>query len=1378
MIHFAARTCTIMRKRRREITSSKSHDLESQPLASFRGEAVYVLLGPPGSGKTEAFRREAEREHGLYITARNFITFNFDPEWERKTLFIDGLDEMRAGATDRRTPFDAIRRKLHCMSCPRLRLSCREADWFGATDRERLEEAMPHRNVQVLRLDPLSDQGVLEILERNHGVEDPAAFVAVARERGVASLLSNPQNLRMLTEAVDDAGDWPRTKTETFDMACRKLVSEKNHDHRIALPSSASTQALMDGAGHLCALLLLAGKDGVTLPGTASDGNYPDISGISIVDRSCRVVATNLFASQSEGRMVPVHRHVAEFVAARYLANLIAGGLPVCRILSLMTGFDGGVISEFRGLAAWLAVCSKPAREALIRRDPIGVVRYGDAETFSVYDKAQVFRALRAETVRNPWLASQIPLDSLWGRLVDPCLEPELNRALADPARDEAHQSFVLLILAAISSRPVVPGVGDTLMAIVRDTSWPTMHRCAAVEAYAQNRRRDHQGLSALQSLINDVYSSKVPTLDDDLLGTLLTELYPDELTPCDLVGFLRKPAQSGHFTRYVAFWLDGLIKSSTVAQMAQLLDLLRTPMKKARTEAGNARPHVNVVGFPAQVPLALLRHLLENAPESVSRKQVLHWLDFAGWIREGQSVSFVNRVTNAEFFSNWLGAHPEIQKAIIEKGANRCPEAHDPFRWMHRVKQSLFEATLPPDYAVWCADQALIAGNGNIARWFVGEAAAFIHYQFTSDAPEKKKVACKLQSDARLLMMFEKILLVHMESQDQLMQQDGSSHSHPLTNDGRFDELRKYTRANVSTLRANQCLPALLNHLAMAYLDNFLDVRGETPEDRLRCLLGPDDTLLCAARTGLRGAIHRTDLPTWIKILELADNKQTHLLAYPFMIGLDECSRTENEEIQLTEHQIRLGLSIHLAVPRLSHMHSTEHPPRWLCTAVAKRADVVATTWSYCVRRQLRKGVEILPDTYPLSHAAAYAPLASKVSLPILSTFPVRCRARQLSILKDLLHAALRHADKAQLLKLIEEKLACKSMNSGQKVYWLAAGLFARSEIYGERLVSYVSGKRRALRICRLMEMTLDPRSAPLAMSATTLKWLVHLIGPHSSAPPRSGEIYSVTLPIQAHHRLCGFIDRLAEDASLEAMHALESLASDDRLVNWRPMLLDRLHKQMSILRKTTYQHPTLEQVAEVLDNGPPANAADLWALTVDVLHQISEDIRNGATSDWHQYWNVDRYDRPEVPKPENACRNALLSKLEQALAPFKVDSTGEGSYADSRRSDIRISIPGYNIPIEIKRSCHAKLWSSVNTQLIDMYTRDPDTDGYGIYLVFWFGEAIHCKPKLEPASKRKPQSPEELREALVDRLNWQERRKIAVCVIDVSNPRDQTEV
>ena len=70
------------------------------------------------------------------------------------------------------------------------------------------------------------------------------------------------------------------------------------------------------------------------------------------------------------------------------------------------------------------------------------------------------------------------------------------------------------------------------------------------------------------------------------------------------------------------------------------------------------------------------------------------------------------------------------------------------------------------------------------------------------------------------------------------------------------------------------------------------------------------------------------------------------------------------------------------------------------------------------------------------------------------------------------------------------------------------------------------------------------------------------------------------------------------------------------------------------------------------------------------------------------------------------------------------------KGVYADDKRSDIRVSFAGFNVPVEIKRSCHPDLWTAVRSQLIAKYTRDPEAAGYGIYLVFWFGDTEKCRP------------------------------------------------
>ena len=118
------------------------------PLSDYANTEAYVLVAEPGAGKTTAFKTEAVSQGGEYVTVRDFRAFEDKPEWHGTTLFLDGLDESRAGAADRRTPLDDIRRKLYLLGCPRFRLSCWWADWQAENDSVGVEAAVgPHREL-------------------------------------------------------------------------------------------------------------------------------------------------------------------------------------------------------------------------------------------------------------------------------------------------------------------------------------------------------------------------------------------------------------------------------------------------------------------------------------------------------------------------------------------------------------------------------------------------------------------------------------------------------------------------------------------------------------------------------------------------------------------------------------------------------------------------------------------------------------------------------------------------------------------------------------------------------------------------------------------------------------------------------------------------------------------------------------------------------------------------------------------------------------------------------------------------------------------------------------------------------------------------------
>ena len=107
---------------------------------------------------------------------------------------------------------------------------------------------------------------------------------------------------------------------------------------------------------------------------------------------------------------------------------------------------------------------------------------------------------------------------------------------------------------------------------------------------------------------------------------------------------------------------------------------------------------------------------------------------------------------------------------------------------------------------------------------------------------------------------------------------------------------------------------------------------------------------------------------------------------------------------------------------------------------------------------------------------------------------------------------------------------------------------------------------------------------------------------------------------------------------------------------------------------------------------------------------------------------------------------------------------------YVNDKRADIRVSYRNTIIvPIEIKGEWHPELWTAVQTQLIPQYTRQVETDGFGVYLVIWIGGSE------QPTARdkgRRPTSPSDLQSRLHNHLPKSDQQRIAVRVLNVTRP------
>ena len=367
---------------------------------------------------------------------------------------------------------------------------------------------------------------------------------------------------------------------------------------------------------------------------------------------------------------------------------------------------------------------------------------------------------------------------------------------------------------------------------------------------------------------------------------------------------------------------------------------------------------------------------------------------------------------------------------------------------------------------------------------------------------------------------------------------------------------------------------------------------------------------------------------------------------------------------------------------------------PCWYRAIVVDRPDLVAEAFVSAIRSTLRRGAGDGLGLYELGHDDGHRPVARLALGPLLTSFPVRSRIAQLNILKRLIFAALRHLDR----RLASPNSSRESSRSAawtwqQRIYWLCGGLLADPTSFADRLRQALTRPGHQQRVRHMAQFFIDIDDTFVArLDSSASELLIASLGSSYRPPSWTGDD-SVTAA-NAHPRAGTYtplfvdtlIANLASDPSNAATDALEGLCENPRLKPWHRSLQDATSRQREVCRAANFGQPTVEQVLETLDNRRPANAADLAAITVDILVDLARDIRHGNTSDWRQYWNVDSYNRAEDPKPEDACRDALLSDLKAKIGP-----TGRG--CPTRRNLRRRQESGYPRLMRRSSTCRSRL-------------------------------------------------------------------------------------
>ncbi len=1325
---------------------------EAEDLQAFRSLFAWVLLGEPGAGKSTAFEQEAQATGGQWLRIAEFINADLDDGWKNKTLFLDGLDEIRASVGVDST-IELIRKQLKRLGNPPFRIACRAADWYGSTDRDDLKSVSTDRQITVLLLEPLSEDSILKILRENHGVEDPQAFIERAKKYGISDLLNNPQTLGLLADAVALGNQWPESRDETYRLACEKLAEEANKRQRIKMLGQPRTlEQLLDAAGQLSAVLLLSDKTGLARDPDAADGRFPDLADFSPPELASayQVINKKLFRPDPEGeeRVLPSHRSIAEYLAARWLARRIDGeGLPLGRILNLLLGRDGRAVAGLRGLYGWLALRCLSARTRLIEADPLTVVVYGDVKPMPLEDKRRILEGLRHEAEFFAGYRWDAPMAHLFGALADTRLKGYFRTILEAPERDEAGQAHVDCVLAILAEGEALPELAPNVVEVVRDeTRWPRV-RENALQTWLKLVNDPHAKLA----LLEDIAAGRVSDPDDELAGMLLHQLYPSHLEPEALLRHLHKPKDLYYWGDYVLFWNNHLLTSVPDKHIPILLDRLVN-----RLESIEDDDYKEVINKMAN---SLLARGIEAFGDQVTDKRLYSWLGIGFY----ETSSILNQGNDYQKIADWLSARPERYKAVLAVCFSHGEHEEHPVYFVRTQEGRLHNAIPPEDIGLWHLTQVSLTKNEKLSELHLSEAMNALSYQKGATGLSLEILEAWGTANPEWKQLLDSLLSWDIPDW-RVSAVNNEKNREQIRAEAKRNHTIRLTR-HLEAIRTGTARIDLLYELAGVWENRFSDIRGDTVLQRFNHYCENAQEALAAAKTGFLLCPERVDLPSVDEIIDLNINKKQYFIHLPCLIGMGLRWQTSPSEIdKLPDETLRRMIAFGLT-------DGTGSTAEWFAYLVRSRPEMIAEIFIAYANKTLKTGQDYLNGIYPFENDPCYLAVASIAVPRILGGFPVRARPGQLRLLTKFIKIGLEHFSEC-LPALVEKKTALKGMDKPQKVYWLTTATLL-DPINNEALLWSFVGTSKIL-ASHLADFLTEHLTGPrqgYEISPKMIGKLIEQLAPHAETELKFG-IRRQTDAMRRGEQIQSLIDRLGAMNTESAAQEIDRLLGLPTLNKLKFLLESTRHQLRLRQRESGFRFLSPQEVAQVLANREPASAADLAMLALDHLDSIAKEIRQDNDDGLIGFWNVENK-KPTSQREENLCRNELLTRLRPHLDPLGVDCQPEKDHANDKRADLSLSYrTEFELPIEIKRDSNPSLWTALRNQLINQYTIAPRAYGYGIYLVLWFGVKVKRMPRVTDGGKQ-INSPQELQTRLEAQLDPEERQRIFIRVLDVSWPK-----
>ncbi|PLR21920.1 hypothetical protein SGCZBJ_20350 [Caulobacter zeae] len=1297
-----------------------------------------VILGEPGMGKSDLMAQLALRAGYRGVTARQLVRSGIRGSIGDDVLVIDGLDEV--GASQDAEAIERVLQALAKLGFPQFVLACRAADWRGAVARGDIAAEYQRAPIE-LHLKPFTRAKAASFLADKMADDRAQAALTHLETKGLADLYGNPLTLMLLSRVAARDGRLPENQADLLTKACEILRSEQQRqDTGLARLDADSA---LDAAGAACAALLLADAEavslvasGAVLEGDIHEGEIATLPGGAEVRT---VLGSALFrAAAGDRRFMPIHRAVAEWLAARWLGRTLPANNDG-RLTALLTA-AGGVPASLRGLHAWLPYFRPSLAARAIAADPYGLVRYGAVDSLSLEQARHLLAALERLAAHDPLFRSGDFARQAANGLACIELRSDFERILSD---NNAGYHLRSLLLEGLTDGPLNEALAPCLIHILRDTSGVHVfrERDAALQALLQVKE------TVIDWPQTAAFLAALPNEDDRRLAVeLIADVGPTrfdaELIARCILSYLRLgPDPAGQKAHVNMGSLDMLTPHLSPQDAAAVLDALCRQFRRPQDTDWEASFELS------HFVSGLMARAIDRGDNDPAR--VLSWLRSFAPDEEYSSGA-------ADQFPAVLQQRPALRRAI-QRHALLVERDHGSLwdrRWRMvalcsalALNQSdlveLFDAVMrlsPQDPEV--AD--LWRGLVDEARGQTGLSPSIIAAAepFAEGSPELELYLAQ-SIPARVATDWEIKAAARLENAN-------------AKRERKWAEQRAVYGLHQAEVEAGE-LRGVLGP-AKVYLGTDHSLKSEpTGRRRLTRWLGPD--LTASALRGFEAVLHRPDLRTPADISTTFAESKVPSVIYPLLAALaerldDGRGIDDIADDTLMSARIALFNTPLWDTPMLKPLGDALDAHLWADPGLEE------AFWRLLIEPELEARRSPVRGLNVLMRAKRSTELACDLAKQWLATYPSMSHDALELLVDRLITASL--VD--ELVVLAKTKAQTAITSDGEFDLWRAVLFLGDFEKFvDDPTVSEPTATLLWAVLTRLRAR--DWRDRPtVRLSADQTAWLVRSYRRDfpRKEPPADGWIGNHS-GWEAHQQLYGLIDRLASDPAPRATELLDELCESPR-DDYSDYLRAAAAAQARTRIEATYQPVPLEALRGLLRDEPPRTTGELRQVLMDVLEKVQGLVHGSDTDD------VSTFHGPNGPLGENDCRNSLL-RLMNGLLPYGIARIPERAMPFGKRADAAFALRDLQLPMEIKGQWHPELWEAVETQLGARYAIDWAAQGCGIYLVLWFGAEVPARKRVKaPASSPAPATPQAMREALAALVPPRYAGQIDVFVLDVS--------